>query len=971
MAFAWFAAFGLARLTGAVAVVIVLGTGVVAAVAALTTGWWRLRRVSVTVGVDRTQTTVGDPVTLTVRTARPIGGSVHVGVRRGTVLVAAGWLDGDTCVVVGQFGARALVDHLDIELDAAGTPGWCWWRRRCRTSLDRPLVVAPRSAGPGSRVDVHAATDAGLDAAARRRATDGELDGIRPWRDGDGDQAVHWPTSLRVGALVVHDRQPADCGSWVVHVDPDADDPDAETGRARWAATEGLRQGVRVLGAVGAGTAVDLVDDAAVCRWTATCLPQADVARAERSWWRHVEPTDRMSGRARWAVAAAAAVAMAMLTTALAMPPISLASIIAGCVAGAAVTVGDVQQRRWVRGGVQTVVAVIAVAGMVAILRGVGDIDGLLSVIRGPLPEMLMLLVVLHGFECTTRRAARASLAFTAVVAVQAASLRVDRSLGLWLAVWGVVWAFAFAQVGARPDQSVRRATPADRTRRVGGMAVSMCAVGTATVAALSLVQVPDGPANLGLPASFDTDVLVDRPGSLADVDGSETTAGTTSDSRAATSGGYPGFDQSLDTSMRGDLGDEVVMSVRAPEPDFWRGQTFGTFDGRFWYADDDPGVVSPGPDVFVQPTVGDVPNGGVATEEFVQTYYLQVDHPNVVFAAYRPTRVVIDGALWARPDGALRSGQVMTEGAVYTVVSERPQVTVQALRGAGHVADSVGPIGRQQLAAYLEVPASTTARTRALANDVAGPTTSTYDTILAMQAWLGTHVEYDLDAPVPADGADAVDDFLFRSQRGFCEQIATALTVMLRTRGVPARLATGYVPGERDRVSGVWTVRARDAHAWVEVWFPGIGWQAFDPTASVPLAGEHDRASVGGDLLRAARDVVATHGRQIVAATATAIVTLLFVAWAVRRIRTIRYRRRRGRWGLLQDRLYRASIAHGIDTTCSNPELARRWAVVEPTVAPAVDALADLLDRVAFDPCWNDDDRLYAEADALVTRVH
>ena len=87
----------------------------------------------------------------------------------------------------------------------------------------------------------------------------------------------------------------------------------------------------------------------------------------------------------------------------------------------------------------------------------------------------------------------------------------------------------------------------------------------------------------------------------------------------------------------------------------------------------------------------------------------------------------------------------------------------------------------------------------------------------------------------MPAEGVDAVDDFLFVSQRGFCEQIASALTVMLRSQGVPARLATGYLPGERDRVSGVWKVRASDAHAWVEVWFPETGWEAFDPTASVP----------------------------------------------------------------------------------------------------------------------------------------
>jgi hypothetical protein len=61
----------------------------------------------------------------------------------------------------------------------------------------------------------------------------------------------------------------------------------------------------------------------------------------------------------------------------------------------------------------------------------------------------------------------------------------------------------------------------------------------------------------------------------------------------------------------------------------------------------------------------------------------------------------------------------------------------------------------------------------------------------------------------------------------------------MARTLGIPARVATGYVPGERDRVTEEWVVRASDAHAWVEVWFPGLGWQGFDPTAEVPLSGE------------------------------------------------------------------------------------------------------------------------------------
>jgi hypothetical protein len=73
----------------------------------------------------------------------------------------------------------------------------------------------------------------------------------------------------------------------------------------------------------------------------------------------------------------------------------------------------------------------------------------------------------------------------------------------------------------------------------------------------------------------------------------------------------------------------------------------------------------------------------------------------------------------------------------------------------------------------------------------------------------------------------------------------------MARSVGIPARLVTGFVPGSRDALTGRFVVRERDAHAWAEIWFPGIGWQGFDPTASVPLAGN---AKSSGSWLESAR---------------------------------------------------------------------------------------------------------------------
>ena len=113
------------------------------------------------------------------------------------------------------------------------------------------------------------------------------------------------------------------------------------------------------------------------------------------------------------------------------------------------------------------------------------------------------------------------------------------------------------------------------------------------------------------------------------------------------------------------------------------------------------------------------------------------------------------------------------------------------------------------------------------------------FDKVTAIEKWMGDNLEYSLDAPLAPQGVDVVDDFLFQSKLGWCEQIASSLVVMLREVGVPTRLATGFAPGERDGTSGRFIVREKDAHAWAEVWFPEVGWVPFDPTASVPLSGD------------------------------------------------------------------------------------------------------------------------------------
>jgi hypothetical protein len=127
--------------------------------------------------------------------------------------------------------------------------------------------------------------------------------------------------------------------------------------------------------------------------------------------------------------------------------------------------------------------------------------------------------------------------------------------------------------------------------------------------------------------------------------------------------------------------------------------------------------------------------------------------------------------------------------------------------------------------------------RVEALAKKITAGDTTNYDKVESLIAWMGAHTRYSTDIPPLPAGADTVDEFLFGNRVGFCEQISTSLAVMLRSIGVPTREAVGYVPGPYNPITDLYQVRANDAHAWVQVWFPGFGWQSFDPTAVVPLA--------------------------------------------------------------------------------------------------------------------------------------
>ena len=344
-----------------------------------------------------------------------------------------------------------------------------------------------------------------------------------------------------------------------------------------------------------------------------------------------------------------------------------------------------------------------------------------------------------------------------------------------------------------------------------------------------------------------------------------------------------------LDITTRPRLSDAVVFTVDAPHADFWRGETYDVYNGSSWTRSNDAPLVLDhnGNSVAVQPVPNDI--GAQRGVAFRQTFHIEAEFSGVVFAAPSPSVVETDKTLEELPDGTVRigghdlfgDGSGFGKGAVYTVTSRNMQPTEATLRAA-----DAQTIPQDILDQYTRAD-GITPQERQLAESITASRPTTFDKIQAIEDWMGAHTQYSLNAPT-SNSNDVVSDFLFHSHLGWCEQIASSLVLLARSVGIPARLATGFAPGSADDLTGRYVVRERDAHAWAEVYFPGIGWQGFDPTASVPLAG--DAHSNGSWLQTARRHAFAF-------AVVIAILALLIGATPQIRAALQRRRARRASW--------------------------------------------------------------------------
>jgi transglutaminase-like putative cysteine protease len=290
---------------------------------------------------------------------------------------------------------------------------------------------------------------------------------------------------------------------------------------------------------------------------------------------------------------------------------------------------------------------------------------------------------------------------------------------------------------------------------------------------------------------------------------------------------GYFGFSATVDLRVRGRLDDEVVMRVRATHRYNWRALVFDTYTGVGWTVSDPRVYAIDGsyPPITLVHQGDEALGESAQPRQVVQTFFIDREQPNVVFAAPIPERLYVPSSrVYLDRFGAVRLTNTLKPGTIYSVVSRAFVPDSQRLRA------SPEDIPRTVRDRYLALPALP-ARVRALAQRLAAGQPTRYDRVMAVHRFLRTHYRYDLTIPPQARPGDAVDHFLFVERRGYCEHFASAMVVLLRAAGIPARLVTGYTSGTPNLVTGLFEVRNSDAHAWVEVYFMGQGWVEFDPT--------------------------------------------------------------------------------------------------------------------------------------------
>lgn len=301
------------------------------------------------------------------------------------------------------------------------------------------------------------------------------------------------------------------------------------------------------------------------------------------------------------------------------------------------------------------------------------------------------------------------------------------------------------------------------------------------------------------------------------------------------------GFSERVDLGMIGSVKEDrqIVMRVELPDQTdagkerfYLRGLAYDQYNGRSWSSASRQrrslGSIADG--VFAVRSGANRTGYGLS-EPLRQDILLEALDTSVLFAA--PFAEYVSGdfiGIHVDSMAGLHLPYTSSSRIRYSVVSREHRISSED-RAAAELEYASAIRDR-----YLQIPEGSD-QVRDLTRRVTESAATPHERTTAVLNHLLSEYQYSLDADTTTS-LHPIDDFLFRRKTGYCEHYATAMVIMLRTLGVPARLVTGFLATEWNEFGGYYTVRQRDAHAWVEVFYPHSGWITLDPTptaASIP----------------------------------------------------------------------------------------------------------------------------------------
>jgi len=293
------------------------------------------------------------------------------------------------------------------------------------------------------------------------------------------------------------------------------------------------------------------------------------------------------------------------------------------------------------------------------------------------------------------------------------------------------------------------------------------------------------------------------------------------------------GFSERVELGQGGAIreSDAVVMKVRLGEPPArvpmtikWRGVALDRYEGGAWTRSRHARRRAYAEGRFFR-----LESSTTGTGILWQTFFVEALATDVVFAARKVLAVTGDlGWLQIDDYGGMHTAPHPLRKLRYAAVSDITPADPRLMP------QEQAPFPPEVVASGLQVPALDP-RIGELAGKISGSESHPFMKARALERHLRNGYRYTLELAGAPPGSDPLAVFLFETRAGHCEYFATALAIMLRQIGIPARLVNGFRLGEYNRLGDAWVVRQYDAHSWVEAYFKPYGWIEFDPTPAAP----------------------------------------------------------------------------------------------------------------------------------------